>query len=297
MYINSFVQGRFLYTNIIFRSIFTPIFRCKIENMKAFIENLLPRIKQYSQSLDKAELFVDKPWVYMDERENQQKYIFRRNGELIISINGQVTMGKWEYIAPAQSLLIDRVTDKILLNQAFVDPAVMLLRMDGSKNEVMPLVNELLVPDLNIVGYLDQLEKKEQARPQLLPTGNIRTYKLDEGRYLQVSFTMNGNIFNDLKEGMNVYFDNQSVSDSLLITENKKVMFAIKDSKIEKLSIKKSFQTDGGELEIFVRVNYDLNEGDLVFKHGKPAPDGKYRFGFLRSIIVKDGKIAKVPFI
>ncbi len=47
--------------------------------MKAFLENLLPHIKQYSQSLDKAELFVDKPWVFI-EKDNQQKFIFRRNG-------------------------------------------------------------------------------------------------------------------------------------------------------------------------------------------------------------------------
>ena len=82
--------------------------------MLYFLQNLLPRLRQFSQSLDQAELFVDKPWVLIDEDGQQQTYIFRRGGELLMSLDGRVQMGSWEYIAPAQSLLVDRVADKLL---------------------------------------------------------------------------------------------------------------------------------------------------------------------------------------
>ena len=88
--------------------------------MKNYLSNILPRIKQFSQDLDKKEGFVDVPWVIIDELQNQQKYIFKRNGELLMSLNGQVTVGKWEYLSAARSLLIDRNVDKILLNQNFI---------------------------------------------------------------------------------------------------------------------------------------------------------------------------------
>src|SRR5690625_2626021 len=99
--------------------------------MKLYLSNLLPRLKQFSQSLDQIELIVDQPWVFIDNNLNQQKYIFKRNGELIMSYNGSVTVGQWEYISSARSLLIDRKTDKILLNQNFINNAVMILKRDG----------------------------------------------------------------------------------------------------------------------------------------------------------------------
>jgi hypothetical protein len=70
--------------------------------MKQYLNNLLPRIKQFSESLDKKESFIDTPWVIVDEDLNQQKYIFKRNGELIMSLNGQVSIGKWEYLSNYQ---------------------------------------------------------------------------------------------------------------------------------------------------------------------------------------------------
>src|SRR5438067_1451304 len=125
--------------------------------MKYYLSNLIPRIKQFSQDLDKKDVFVDIPWVIIDEQQKQQKYIFKRNGELLMSSNGQVTIGKWEYLSTAKSLLIDRIVDKILLNQNFIDSAVMVLKKDGIKDENLILANEILLPDLDVVRYLKNL--------------------------------------------------------------------------------------------------------------------------------------------
>ena len=125
--------------------------------MKLYLSNLLPRLQEYSLSLDKKEVFVEKPWVIVDENLNQQKYIFRRDGELIMSLNGTVKIGSWEYIAAAKSLLINRIQDKILLNQFFIDPAVMVLKKDGFKDENLIMANEILIPDLDVTTYLKKI--------------------------------------------------------------------------------------------------------------------------------------------
>ena len=49
-----------------------------------------------------------------------QKLIFRKNKELIMSKNGQVTIGKWDYFGEAKSLLIDRGANIILCNEGFI---------------------------------------------------------------------------------------------------------------------------------------------------------------------------------
>ena len=63
-------------------------------------------------------------------------------------------MGTWEYLPAAKSLLINRIEETILLNQNFVDASVMVLRLDGQQHENLIMANEVLLPDLDVVGYL-----------------------------------------------------------------------------------------------------------------------------------------------
>lgn len=66
--------------------------------MKIFIQNIIGGLKNYSASLDKQSLLIDKPWAVIDSDFEIQKLIFRKNKELIMSKNGQVIMGKWDYL-------------------------------------------------------------------------------------------------------------------------------------------------------------------------------------------------------
>ncbi len=124
--------------------------------MTEYFKNILPRLTQYSDSLNHKEAFVDKPWVYVDENQNKEQYIFRRDGQLIMSLNGNVQYGKWDFIAPANSLLIDRGVDSVLYNHGFFDKAVMILKVDGFKQQPWMLANEKEIPDLNVEDYLKE---------------------------------------------------------------------------------------------------------------------------------------------
>jgi len=147
--------------------------------MKLYLDNLIPRLKEFSLNLDKQEVFLEKQWVIIDSESNKQTYIFRRNGELIMSINGQVTIGKWEYINEARSLLVDRIQDKILLNQIFISHAIMILRKDGFKEDHFILANENLIPNLNIIEYLNFL-----INHNILEKGNSKNNYKEETREL-----------------------------------------------------------------------------------------------------------------
>jgi hypothetical protein len=66
--------------------------------MQTYILNILPRIVSFSETLDKKETFIEKPWVLIDEAGNKSQYIFNRDGRLLISVNGMGHEGTWEYI-------------------------------------------------------------------------------------------------------------------------------------------------------------------------------------------------------
>lgn len=91
--------------------------------------------------MDEYTYLVNQHWVVVDEiSKSKVIYIFRSNHELLVSQNGKVVKGKWEYIGN-NSLLIDREGESFLFKQGFMDENVLVLKVDG-KNEYAFLANE-----------------------------------------------------------------------------------------------------------------------------------------------------------
>ena len=121
--------------------------------MKTYFSDIIPRIKRFSQELDNLTLLTNQHWVVIDELENSKfVYIFRNNSELLISQNGKVEKGKWEYLGN-NSLLIERKEECFLFRHGFFDSNILALKVDG-RDEYAFLVNEN-----NYGGDLNSIEK------------------------------------------------------------------------------------------------------------------------------------------
>jgi hypothetical protein len=109
--------------------------------MKTYLADIIPKIKGFSQKLDNLTMLTNQHWVVMDELQNSKiVYIFRSNFELLISQNGKVEKGKWEYLGN-NSLLIERKEDSYLFRHGFFDSNILALKVDGT-DEYAFLVNE-----------------------------------------------------------------------------------------------------------------------------------------------------------
>lgn|GEM_PF-1170207 len=109
--------------------------------MKTYFSKIIPRLQKYSKKLDDKGLLINEHWVIFDEESNNRLvYIFRENNELLISKDGKVKKGNWEYLGN-NSLLIDQGEDSFLFNHGFLNERVMALKVDG-KNEYAILLNE-----------------------------------------------------------------------------------------------------------------------------------------------------------
>ena len=145
--------------------------------MKIYLKSIVKQLRNYSATLDKTSILIDKPWALIDDEFEIQKLIFKKDKELILSKNGQVQIGKWDYFPEAKSLLMDRNTDKILCNEAFIDKGVLVLRLDGTDSRFFILANENVVPDLDANRYLKELRYQKLK---------IAETKLIDGRILEV---------------------------------------------------------------------------------------------------------------
>ncbi len=129
--------------------------------MKTYVADIIPKLQRFSQRLDELTRLTNQHWVVIDETTQAKTvYIFRENGELLISTNGIVSKAKWEYLGH-NSLLIEHKEGSYLFKQGFFDDNVIALKLD-STNSYAFFVNETKYhKDLNkIEDVLKFLETK-----------------------------------------------------------------------------------------------------------------------------------------
>lgn len=251
--------------------------------MKIYLQHFVKQLRNYSLSLDKTSILIDKPWAMIDEEFELQKLIFKKNKELIMSKNGQVTIGKWDYFPEAKSLLIDRNKDKILCNEGFIDKGVMILKLDGTNNKFFMLANENIVPDLDADRYLKQLRYQKLK---------ISIWELIDGRLLEVQQRYGSQEYEGITENLNVYFEGNEVENGKYPLKSGIYSLLVNSSKIAKIYINKQYELKNGLTMFIEQQEYNhRNIGDKVFINDLPAPDGKYKLGLFSSIKVKDGQI------
>lgn len=250
--------------------------------MKIFLQNTVRGLRNFSKSLDKKSILVEKPWALIDSEFEVQKFIFKKNKELIMSKDGQVNIGKWEYLPEAKSLLIDRGKDTILCNEGFIDEAVMVLKMDGTKNNFFVLANENIIPDLDAYLYLKKLRYRNL---------NIATRKLTNGKTLEI---IRENKFDTPKIGNPVTIDAENVSNGIYKSERSDSKYIVNNSIITSIIHEVTYKTKNGvEIIVEQKDQYSYSKGEKVWTNGIQAKDGEYKVIGGRNIIVENGVIKK----
>lgn len=250
--------------------------------MKEYLKSIVNQLKNYSDTLDRTSILIDKPWALIDEEFEMQKLIFKKDKQLILSKNGQVQIGKWDYLPQAKSLLIDRNTDKILCNEAFIDEGVMILKLDGTTDRFFILANENMIPDLNAMEYLKKLKNQKLF---------IEEKILYDGRILEIH-RLNG--FH-LNIGETVTIDSENVEDGMYQLNTKKHFYDIKGGKIKKIITETKYTNpDDQEIIIQQQLNWDISYGDCVFMYGKQLDSAIINFNKHQNLIVRDGKVVRL---
>lgn len=251
--------------------------------MEIYLKSIVKQLRNYSTTLDKTSILIDKPWALIDDEFEMQKLIFKKNKELILSKNGQVQIGKWDYFPEAKSLLIDRNTDKILCNEAFIDKGVMILRLDGTDSRFFILANENIVPDLNAKRYL------KEVRYQKL---KIEETKLVDGRILEVQ---REDEYSSIAIGNPVTVEADPIEDGKYQLAETKKYYEVKKGRILRILAETTYKNpDKHEIIIHQQDNWKIRNGDEAFMFGKHIDNAIINFSKNRILIVKDGKVIRL---
>jgi len=197
--------------------------------MKYYLKDIFPKLKKYSASLDQSSFLVDKPWVVTNSPEKFEKLIFKSNGTLYLSSNGDVTEGKWEYLPEAQSLLIDYGDRKKLYRHQYLDEAVLALKLDGPQvndDDYFLLANENVVQNYDAVGYL-----KSKLKANKLIDEDDHSKKLIQD--IQLSGGLLASIIKSSNSAYNkLYIDGELANNGEYLSSDKNELFEIENGKI-----------------------------------------------------------------
>ena len=152
----------------------------------------------------------------------------------------------------------------------------MALKLDGKSDDHMILANEILIPDLNVVNYLKKLYYQKYQ---------VGTIELKNGKLLEVKF------YEAYAYNNEVSIDCEPVPDGTFEIMNEQKQYFIKNSRIDHIIVKQQYKTNNGEVIIHRQQGKEPCVGDLVYKNGKPAPDGKYKAGLFEYFNVREGQI------
>jgi hypothetical protein len=188
-----------------------------------------------------------------------------------MSVNGKVQVGTWEYLPEAESILILRENDSLLLNHVFFDKALMLLKYDGvSNNNYFILADQNQIPDLNIVNYLKMLDFRNRGE-DLIPLLNGGFLIMDNSEIKGI--------------------DGIIPKDGFFFDEKLNQAYEYNNGKIKTYNLKK-YKSKITAFFIAQKIKGDYHIGDFVFSDDlEPLKDGKYKMGLFKFIEVVDGRI------
>ncbi len=251
-----------------------------------YLKTVAKQLRNFSASLEKTSIIVDKPWAVIDEEFEMQKLIFRKNKELILSKNGKVKEGKWDYFPEARSLLIDRNTDKILCNVMFVDEGAMILKLDGTDNKFFALANENEVPDLDVYKYFKQLKYSKL---------NIQELDLDDGNKLEVHVMYTGR-GPQIGDEVTLLGAETRKDGRLSVTDKRGLItyFELKGERISNISFEKTYTTLDGQQLLVKQRERGLSKGDQVFINAMEASKGTIHIDKNSKLIIRDGRVHKL---
>ena len=109
--------------------------------MQTYLSDIIPSISRYSKQLNDETLLTSRHWVVVEELENRKSIsIFRKNRDLLISTNGSVEKGTWDYLGN-DKLLIEKDGKAFLFRHGFFEDDFLALKIEGG-DEYAFLVNE-----------------------------------------------------------------------------------------------------------------------------------------------------------
>lgn len=122
--------------------------------MRLYTVSIPEKLLKESKSINVSSVLCKNAWIVFQENNSKQVFIFSKDGGLLISEDGRVNHGKWEYIKLNDSVLISDSDGSFLFHAIFNDDKVIVLELDGG-NDNLIMFNENELDEFSMISLED----------------------------------------------------------------------------------------------------------------------------------------------
>lgn len=146
--------------------------------MKTYLLDILNKYESYKEDLDVKNILCNKSWLIFNECNNKEVYIFQKDGSLIISFNGKVYKGNWQYITANKSIIISTQERSYMFHPFIFDNIVFVLKQDGTENYAF-MINETQCNNFHpySLSELNNYFKKQEYNDKINQQNDIKNIK------------------------------------------------------------------------------------------------------------------------
>ncbi len=110
----------------------------ELDDMEAYLDFILPRIRPLGEDLYEESHYVNKPWLEFQDNDSFTDVVlhfFNPEGEYLRSVNGDVSAGQWRYLESSNKMLIEH-RETQLFDLAYMDKNFFILRKHGEQSRL-----------------------------------------------------------------------------------------------------------------------------------------------------------------
>jgi len=234
--------------------------------MKQFLINAAPILKKISHENETLVLLKNQPWIYIDGKNDDEKYLFHENGEVIIEKEHNQSTFKWEFSAPTNKLQILK-PDILEFDILYIDKSIVVFQKNINKTDFEYLANTKYLPDLKIEQYLHNVIAKHL---------NLSLVHVTNGFDLEIHRRHSEDTVGTA--GQEVTCDLMPLADGFYQSSSSNFIYEIHESKIvRKKQVYKIILSNGANASLYTENKTAfVSTGDNVFVNLKPLDNGKY---------------------
>lgn len=234
--------------------------------MKQFLINAAPILKKISHESETLVLLKEQPWIYIDGKNDDEKYLFHENGEVIIEKEHNPSTFKWEYFSATNKLQIKKL-DNVEFFVLYIDKAIVVIQKNVNQTEFEYLANTKYIPDLKVEQYLHNVIAKQL---------NLSLVHVTNGFDLEIHRRHAEDPIGTT--GQEVTCELMPIADGFYQSSSSNFIYEIHESKIvRKKQVYKITLSDGAIASLYTENKAALvSVGDNVAVNLKPLENGKY---------------------
>ena len=154
----------------------------ELKKMDDYLDLILPEVMPWSEDLYENEYYIDTRWLEIRDSDSFHEavlHIFRKDGEYLISIDGNISKGKWKILNDSSNAIILDIGNKAeLYDRSFLNKDFFILRKHGdqqrkNQRKYFVMARENFVKDLEWREIMELLFTRYRNNSQVIVIATV----------------------------------------------------------------------------------------------------------------------------